>query len=444
MSSVDKLKEGPKNIGCGSDKLHTLFEKYRLKQGSPEIRSVPKTSIIKKSLPNNPYTSSITGQYAFDLSKLKNFSVYFWKSTDDISQNPAIESTLLDSQTTAINWISLYQTQTLKALRQFTSFTNTTYTVSTTYNTCDIVFVLGENFPFFGACYGPYFLYEEPNFVNNKVCLFMNNDVINVNNIKEGGTQYVTLIHELGHGFGLAHPHDDGFGSRIIPGINPDSVYNYQAISAYGENTQTITVMTYFDTKFFFPTDINDSTNAIGYAQTLMPLDALGIRWLYNISGTSANYINVYGLSNINPIASENKTQMIVGQNKKISFGSNCKNISFYFSNQLITANNILPIVYEYNRILEKEWGFYPKDVDSTISELTFNNTNVSNVFIENNGMKINLIINLLKNKVFNMYIQDLQSSYTIVNNVYTNKKTNLTITINNTVKAVVNVFFNI
>jgi hypothetical protein len=100
--------------------------------------------------------------------------------------------------------------------------------------------------------------------------------------------------------------------------------------------------------------------------------------------------------------------------------------------------------VYEYNRILEKEWGYYPKDVACTISEITFNNTNVSNIFIENNGMKVNLVLNLIKNKIFNMYIQDLRSSYTIVNNVYTNIKTKLTITINNTGKAAVNVFFNI
>jgi hypothetical protein len=56
--------------------------------------------------------------------------------------------------------------------------------------------------------------------------------------------------------------------------------------------------------------------------------------------------------------------------------------------------------------------------------------------------MKVNLVLNL--NKVFNMYIQDLRSSYTLVNNVYTNIKTNLTITINNTGKGIVTLFFNI
>jgi hypothetical protein len=443
-NKLHEKKEDCKTIGCGYCTVHTLFENYRLKQASRQIRSILPTSVIKKNIPNNPYTSSLTGQYAFNLSKVKNFSVYFWKETDDDSQNMAIQSVLTDNNASPLNWSSSYQSQALKALRQFTSFTNTNYTVSTSYSNCDIVCVLGDVFPFLGACYGPYYLYEEPQYVDNKVCLFMNNETMNENNVKDGGSQYLTLIHEFGHGFGLAHPHDNGFGSTIIPGINPNSNSGYEAMSAYGENTQTTTVMTYFDTKFFYPSSLDYLTDTIGYAQTLMPLDVLALRWLYNITGTSANYIKFYGVSNINPGITQNKTQMIVGQNLKFAFGSNCQNVSFYFSNQLITANNIRPIVYEYNRILEKQWGFYPKDVACTISEINFNNTNVSNVFIENNGVRVNVTLNLLKNKVFNMYIQDLRSSYTIVNNVYTNIRTNLTITINNTAQAAVNVYFNI
>ena len=435
-----------KILGCGQDTLHTLFENYLLKnKDSPQVRSIPPTSIIQKDVPNNPYTSSLTGQYAFDLSKIKDFKVYFWKSSDNPNINPAIKNVLTNDSTTALDWSDLYKTQTLKALGQFTSFTNTEYSYKTvTYAECDIVCVLGANFSFVGSCYGPEILYKEPAYVDNKVCLFMNDADTNVNNIKDGGFIFFALIHEFGHGFGLAHPHDSGFGSTIIPGINPGSVFDYQAMSAYGENTQTMTVMTYFFTKFFLPSSLDFSTDTIGYAQTLMPLDVLSLRWLYNINGTSANYIKNYGVSNINPIAVQNRTQMIVGQNQKISFGSNCKNVSFYVSNQFITYSNINPIVYEYNRILEKKWGFYPKDVDCTISQITFNNKNVSNVFIEKDAMKVNLVLNI-KNKVFNMYIQDIESNYTIdlKNRVWTNIETGLTITINNTAKAAVKVYFN-
>ena len=253
---------------------------------------------------------------------------------------------------------------------------------------------------------------------------------------------YLTLVHEFGHGFGLDHPHDTVDGSKIIPGINPGSDMYYPSFSAYGQNNVFNTVMSYYDTSFFLPESRNFYSPLLGYPETLMPLDLLAIRWLYNLSGTSTSYLISYGVSTINPTLTESKSQTIVGANITITFGVNCKNVSFYFSNQLITTSNIEPIVYEYNRVLEKGWGFYPKDVASTVSVLNFSNTNVSNVFIEKSALKINLTINLVNNKVFNMYIRDFMSNYTIIGNKYTMKANNLFIQINNTAKATINVFF--
>ena len=35
--------------------------------------------------------------------------------------------------------------------------------------------------------------------------------------LERGGFGYVTIVHELGHGLGLAHPHDTGGGSTVLP-----------------------------------------------------------------------------------------------------------------------------------------------------------------------------------------------------------------------------------
>jgi hypothetical protein len=425
-------------VRCGDNIIQNIFEKRAI----TEEKSIPSSSIVKKSLPKNPYCSSITGTFAFNLSRIPSFKVYFWKSTDNVNKNNAIKDTLQQQNTTSVNWPQFYQTQTINALNQFTTFVNKTSSVVSTYEECDIVCVLGNKFSFLGACYGPKYLYDDPIYVNNKVVCFIANNSTTVENIKKGGEQYLTLIHEFGHGFGLGHPHDNGFGSKIIPGITPSSNNYYPTFSAYGQNNVFNTIMTYFDISFFLPEQRNFESALIGYPETLMPLDFLAIRWLYNISGTSNTYLTNYGVSTINPALTENKSQTIVGANRTLTFGLNCKNVSFYFSNQLITTSNIEPIVYEYNRVLEKSWGFYPKDVASTISVLNFSNTNVSNVFIEKGGIKVNLTINLVKNKIFNMYIRDLMTNYTIVGNKYTNKTTNLFIQINNTARATINVFF--
>lgn len=424
---------------CGNHIIKRIHEKHAIKG----LKSIPSTSIVIKTLPRNPYCSSITGIYAFNLSKITSFKVYFWKSNDNVNKNRAIKDTLTEENTTAANWPPFYQTQTINALNQYTTFINKTSSVVPTYEECDIVCVLGNNFNFLGTCYGPEYLYDDPTYVNNKIVFFIDGSQTNTENIKKGGNQYLTLIHEFGHGFGLAHPHDDGFGSKIIPGINPETNYDYPSFSAYGQNSVFNTVMSYNDRLYFLPEEGNFDTSLIGYSETLMPLDLLAIRWLYNIVGISSAYITNYGVSTINPTSTENKTQTIVGTNRTLTFGLNCKNVSFYFSNQLITTSNIEPIIYEYNRILEKEWGFYPKDVFSTVSVLNFSNTNISNVFIEKNSLKVNLTINLQKNKIFNMYIRDLMTNYTIVGNRYTNKTNGLFIQINNVNNAIINVFFN-
>jgi hypothetical protein len=135
---------------------------------------------------------------------------------------------------------------------------------------------------------------------------------------------------------------------------------------------------------------------------------------------------------------------MIVGNNQEITYGNNCYDVSFYFSNQNFTFNNLNYIKLEYNRVLEKYFGFYPRDLASSISILNFDNKKTSNVFIENRALLVNLTINCLQNQVLNVYIIECKQRYSIKKNVYRNKYTKKVITIVNPANAVVNVFFNI
>ena len=408
-------------------------------------KSIAPSEVIIKPLPHNPYCSSITGTYAFDLTQISNFNVYFWTSTDNPILNPAIEKELTDYSTTAVNWSNDQKTQCEKALDTFTTFTGTTSTIIDNYANCDIVCVLLANVDFFGACYGPYFIKTNPIFVDNKVVYFINNSFVNTENIKEGGIIYETMIHEWGHGFGLAHPHDTGVGSTIMPAIAFNQAYNYPAIAGYIQNNAFNTIMTYVDTDFFLPENYDLSTDLTGYPQTIMPLDALALRWMYDITEIPAQYISTYGVNTINLTPTQlGQSAMIVGPNQTITFGSDNDAVNFYLTNQWFTFYNLQPIKYEYNRPIVKPYGFYPRELDSTISTINLDNTQEAFIFLENRALKTNLTVNIQNNsgQVLNFYCMDCQQNYSISGNVYRNLTTNKTFTINNTVGATVNVYF--
>ena len=416
-------------------------------------KSIAPSQVIIKRLPHNPYCSSITGQYVFDLTQISNFNVYFWTSTDNPTQPPtvnqAIEEKLNYYSTFADNWSSEQKTQCKKALDIYTTFTGTTSTVVNTYTGCDIVCVLlndmtHDDIPDFGACYGTINLKNFPIFVDNKIVYFINNSLTNTENIKEGGIMYETFIHEWGHGFGLSHPHTIDSGSTIMPAIAFNKSVGYPAIAGYIQNTVFNTVMTYVDTRFFLPRDYDYDTNLTGYPQTILPLDALALRWMYNITEIPAQYISTYGVNLINPESNQSQSAMIVGPNQTITFGSNNDAVNFYLTNQWFTFYNLQPIKYEYNRPIVKPWAFYPRELDSTISTINLNNTGKAFIFLENRALKTNLTINIQNNsgQVLNFYCMDCKQNYSIRGNVYRNKTTNKKFTINNPVGATVNVYF--
>jgi hypothetical protein len=448
------------HLTCVNKNLEILFIQ-KINSKKYISKSVSTNSLVTvKDLPNNPYLSSITGKYAFDLSKITNFKLYFWKSSDNTSKNDAVKFILDNYMTSpALDWSLYYQDRTLNALSQYTLLQNKKSSITTSYEESDIVCILADS-KYFGGCYGPYWIYKYPTFVDNKIILFLSNTYTTIETIKQGGQLYHTLLHEFGHGFGLSHPHDDLFDSTVIPGLSniqcDDSNETYsllpncygasrkhQGLAGYANNSMFNTIMSYNYYDFFLPINLDLSTSKTGYAQTLMPLDACALRWMYNFTNISRDYVSKFGVKVINPAADEQKTKMIIGKNRKITFGSNCNDVNFYFSNNYFNFNNLEPIKYQYNRIIEKPYTFYPQDLYSTVATLNFKNTQSSTIFIEKNALKTNLTVNCLGNTVLNVYIIDLKCNYKISGTAYTNKNTRKKMIINNNSRAKINVFFN-
>ncbi len=65
------------------------------------------------------------------------------------------------------------------------------------------------------------------------------------NDYKYGNDGYFTLIHEFGHAVGLAHPHDDGGGSSIFPGVKDENDLGENDL-----NDVRYTIMSYNDEGF--------------------------------------------------------------------------------------------------------------------------------------------------------------------------------------------------
>lgn len=454
IENKKEVKSEKKECGCGiTPEKDERFRQYMKELNLDNkllsnVKSIPPSKVLIKDLPHNPYCSSITGKYVFDLTQISKFNVYFWKSTDNPTLNPAIQFELTDSSTYADDWSSYQKERVKKSLDVFTTFIGTTSTVVNTYASCDIVCVLANTYgSSAGGCYGPETIKEFPIYVDSKVVYFLNNSLMTDSSISDGGVMYQVMIHEWGHGFGLGHPQDTIYGATIMPAIAFSDQRYYPAIAGYIQNNIYNTVMSYDNRQFFLPyvPDYESPTvDLVGYPQTIMPLDALALRWMYDIQEIPAQYISTYGINTINPASNQSQSAMIVGKNQTITFGSNNNAVNFYLTNQYFTYYNLQPIKIEYNRPIVKPWAFYPRDLDSTISTINLDNTGEAFIFLENRALVTNLTINIQNNsgQVLKFYCMDCYKNYTINGNVYRNKSTNKTFTIVNTVGATVNVYF--
>jgi serralysin len=138
----------------------------------------------------------------------------------------------------------------------------------------------------------PWYFYGEPLYMgfNNQHYTWVGSG------LNRGGYGYVTLIHELGHLLGLAHPHDGGgaLDATVFPGVT-------SALNDYGDydlNQGIFTVMSYSDGwATQYP---NHAAWNYGWNATPMALDIAAIQLLYGANTTFASGNNTYTLPTVN------------------------------------------------------------------------------------------------------------------------------------------------
>ena len=121
-----------------------------------------------------------------------------------------------------------------------------------------------------------------------------------------GGFYFGTLIHEFGHGHGMAHPHDNGGKSSVMRDENTESGYveetspfNY-TLGTGNLNQSVYTMMSYMDGWQLSPYGQPSSRAGYGFIGSLMALDIAVIQDKYGVNENWATGNDTYTLMDVN------------------------------------------------------------------------------------------------------------------------------------------------
>ena len=138
-------------------------------------------------------------------------------------------------------------------------------------------------------------LHETPDGSFPSIYGYFNQDDPSWAYLDKGAYGYISIIHELGHAMGLAHPHDGGgdADATSFPGVTSDS-----SLGTNEMNQGIWTTMSYNDGW----KDHYSGYYDYGWQGTLMALDIAALQKLYGVNKTTATGNDVYHLPNVNDV----------------------------------------------------------------------------------------------------------------------------------------------
>ncbi|QGZ95739.1 M10 family metallopeptidase C-terminal domain-containing protein [Terricaulis silvestris] len=125
--------------------------------------------------------------------------------------------------------------------------------------------------------------------------------------LQQGGFYFPTLLHEFGHGHGMAHPHDNGGHSSIMRGAGGGTAGIGGGLGDFGLSQQVFTIMSYNDGWQTSPYGQSRSggitgteVDHFGWVGTLAALDIAVIQDKYGVNEEWAAGNDVYTLKDVN------------------------------------------------------------------------------------------------------------------------------------------------
>jgi serralysin len=115
-----------------------------------------------------------------------------------------------------------------------------------------------------------------------------------------GGFSFSTLIHEFGHGHGLAHPHDNGGRSTVMRGVVSEGAVADYTNGEFDLNQSVYTMMSYEDGWEKSPYGQPSTTSGYGWLGGLMAFDVAAIQDKYGVNEEWATGNDSYVLKDVN------------------------------------------------------------------------------------------------------------------------------------------------
>jgi Ca2+-binding RTX toxin-like protein len=195
-------------------------------------------------------------------------------------------------------WTPYLQQQALAAFQTYSQFADLTFAITTDQSEADFTLVTTESDEFL-AYFNP------PGTPGAGIGVFAINGTGwdptgTEGSMEPGGYGWITFIHEFGHGLGMAHPHDNGGGSEIIPGVTGP----FGSYGIFDLNQGVYTTMSYNDGWQLHP-DVDSNgfpvpdTLDYGYQGTPMAFDIALMQIKYGAVAHNTGD-NVYTLGTAN------------------------------------------------------------------------------------------------------------------------------------------------
>jgi len=343
------LKKNIMVCGC------SLFKKLK------NVKSIPtgKVKIIPKSELNklNPYLASTVGDSILDLSAFNNKIKYYYatdSSIDTENLNKWFKSLDPEFQdVTSINWQDDAKQLIQAGLSLHAFYLGIEIINVSTYEETDLVFYLSSNVMGDAAGLASYPIDIDTNpALNGKLSIGLNYSIF-YNELSPwpatvGNGYWGTIIHEIGHIFGLAHPFDDGNGSKIMPGCESNENNNEYVQGLFYTNNLFTSIMSYSKISIIeYLEKLEKIKYNTGYPTNLMELDLQSYRFMYNAKNNQ-KYIDGF----VNLKCTLNIVQTLVSTFEGISLSltepsseSFILNLEKYIVNPLLDNTNSLACV---------------------------------------------------------------------------------------------------